>query len=56
MQQAGTLPVERVAASGQESGQESGRDPGAVLLVVAGAPLLALALLRLALLVRGRRA
>lgn len=56
VQQAGAVPVERVAASGRESGQQTGRDPGAVLLVVAGALLLALALLRLALLVRGRRA
>lgn len=41
-------PVEPVAGDG--------RDPGAVLLVAVGALLLALALLRLALLVRGRRA
>mgnify|MGYP000011661853 CR=1 FL=1 len=52
VQQASAVPVERVAVSGEATG----RDPGAVLLVVAGALLLALALLRLALLVRGRRA
>lgn len=52
VQQASEVPVERVAVSGEATG----RDPGAVLLVVAGALLLALVLLRLALLVRGRRA
>lgn len=52
VQQASADPVERVAVSGEATD----RDPGAVLLVVAGALLLALALLRLALLVRGRRA